>query len=342
MKFQNTRTGDIKASKPSLLIATIWICFPGTAFSANQISEEELLNLEYSKGAEVWSKDSRVLSEHSALTRFPVLAYAKALDAEEKALTESVNKESNLSSGVVTPATNIALAATALGGGKYPTGGTIGNVATVVAVADIGLNILNSIFSSNENSKYRRDRLWEMRSPSLYLVRSETDNKGETLETSHAKVTEIMRSIQPFDCDVSINRFGEKWIGAARKELFYVRNIVCADDEARVKRALFGGPMTNDRLIQSFRYIQENETPPRSVSIIGLHSLDQMRYTTMLDIQEADDEQQKQLGRLAYEKAQNFIPPEWTAVYTAPNPKGVWAVFVARNGVTIEFPMPKS
>jgi hypothetical protein len=342
MKFQNTRTGDIKASKPSLLIATIWICFPGAAFSANQISEEELLKLEYAKSAEVWSKDSRVLSEHSALTRFPVLAYAKALDAEESVIAEPTSQKTNLSSGVVAPATDIALAASALGGSQS-TGGTIGNAATIVAVAGIGLNVLNAIFSSNENASSRRYSLWRMKSPSLYLVRSETDNKGETLETSHAKVTEIMRSIKPFDCDVTINRFGRDLVGAAHKDASYSRSIVCADDEARAKRAiLVDRPVIESRVISSFRYNQEKETLPRSVSMIEFYSLDRMRYTNMLGIPEIDEEQQKHLGRLAYEKAKDFIPPEWTAVYTAPNPKGVWAVFVARNGVTIEFPMPKS
>lgn len=82
--------------------------------------------------------------------------------------------------------------------------------------------------------------------------------------------------------------------------------------------------------------------PAGAFSIIKIAAIDKMKYAKMLGLPEGDDSQKANLGRIAYEKAKDTIPPDWTAVYTAPNSKGEWAVFVARNGVTIEFPMPKS
>lgn len=51
-------------------------------------------------------------------------------------------------------------------------------------------------------------------------------------------------------------------------------------------------------------------------------------------------ENDKNMGRLAYERVRDRLPADWTVVFTAPNEAGKWTVYVARNGVIDAFDAP--
>lgn len=319
----------------AVLLAGVAVLNVNGVFAVDKFTEEELTELEYKNG----TGNFEIMRKERVLARFPVLAYVEAFNAEEKYVaTLEQKKDVDLMKGVETSAA-IATSPVFVAGGVNSTTGAIGNAATVIAAAGIGLNILNAIFSTDVERKARFEQLYNMKSPSFYLVRIDPETKGDEDLIAIQRKANGLALVLPFDCKVTANILGEKGAGAANKNHFYMRNIMCADD--RTERTSLFERRPEYRNVTSIRYDQFQD-PNGSVSIIGLYAIDKMKYTKMLGIPEADDDQKALLGKIAYERAKDVIPPDWTAVYTAPNTKGEWTVFVARSGVTIELPMPKS
>jgi hypothetical protein len=72
--------------------------------------------------------------------------------------------------------------------------------------------------------------------------------------------------------------------------------------------------------------------------LLRISLTDLPRMSHMKRILGAVDE--REMGRLAYERVKNNVPPDWTVVFSAPNRVGEWRIFVARAGVVDEFLPP--
>lgn len=313
-------------------------------FAADKFTEEKLTELEYKNGQS--SENMRLLTKDESLVRFPVLAYAEAFGAEIQSQTDQRIKEEapGLLDGVgqaaLATASPVMIAPVEALGGFNP-------VLTAVTVTAIGLNILKIASHKNVSADVRRDEIEKMQHPSFYLVKTDQETDGdESLQSVYIKMNALVSHL-PFDCQSAVNRLGESAAGFGKPNHTYRRTYICNYRDSDY--GFFDSAHRGVRYATSFRtegvsvFDEKGQMKfPGSASIISFHALDKMKYAKMLGIPEGDDSQKAHLGKIAYEKAKDVIPPDWTAVYTAPNSKGEWAVFVARNGVTIEFPMPKS
>ncbi|MDO9190911.1 MAG: hypothetical protein Q8K01_08475 [Sulfurimicrobium sp.] len=305
-----------------------------TPVLAAKFTDEELTAMALKNGAK---NKGEINSREFVFSLNPALVYAEAFNTEEKSLATPETKDADMVKGVEAAATTVATSPFFVAGGVNSATGAIGNAATVVAVAGVGLNYISSMF--NAGNRQRGNAMRALNKPSFYLTRLVADvNNDDKLKAIQAEAIQVAATL-PFACEPAANFLGEKAPSTIIPGILHYRDVFCGYDSNN-KEVEVDSPRKEIRSIKSVRFYQPYGIE-EAVNVIDLSSLDSLRYTAMLGIPEADSEQEKQLGRLAYEKANPFIPPDWTAVYTAPNSKDEWAVFVARNGVTMEFPVVK-
>lgn len=221
---------------------------------------------------------------------------------------------------------------TALGS---PTSNASGNLA----VASAGLAILN-LFFAGDGGRY--EALKSLKNPALYLV-SETDlSKLDWKQDGDKETRDAMwrgssyLQTLPLGCDPA--RFhgkGYRGVIGALRGVAHEREFVCGFAEGE----MLGFFDSKEQKPLSAIQIADQK---RIVTLIQLDQLDKMKYMPkLLGFNPEDQSQVHRAGIFAFEKVKPLLGTEWTAIYTGPNASGTWAVFVSRDDVTMELPLPK-
>lgn len=121
------------------------------------------------------------------------------------------------------------------------------------------------------------------------------------------------------------------FVGAAYGSYSYTRKFVCGYRNGEVVAEKDAGVEVKDLAVVSF-----TSGEPRVR--FSLSNLPQMARMGQVLGMAAD----RNMGMRAYETVRERIPPEWTAIITAPNANGDMTVFVAQDGQRYEFtPIPQ-
>jgi hypothetical protein len=187
---------------------------------------------------------------------------------------------------------------------------------------------------ANEAKANEKRRLLPIMTPSIHFVRWAPGVEEREELYAATKADAAFVSGLGLDCEPALphGNGSTAFVGAARRDANYTRKYVCgykagekvADDEIEngVKDYTVSAFSIGDSLAR--------------FSLSNLPAMSKLKAALGRGTFDLD----RELGRVVYEKVKDNVGPEWTIVFTAPNERGSMAVFVARNGVIAEFPLP--
>lgn len=211
-------------------------------------------------------------------------------------------------------------------------------------VATMALGVISLLTPSDPRSKAARSfseedaklwmaaevqRLLAVTTPSLSFVKMAPDARDPADLYAEIRAGEDFIEGLGLGCEPALWHGSETpaFMGAAYGVYNYTRKFVCGYGEGEVVAEQDAGVEVKDLAVVSF-------TTGEPRVRFSLSNLPQMaRMAKLLGAQSGQD-----MGMLAYEAVREHIPPEWTAIITAPNANGEMTVFVVQDGQRFEFP----
>ena len=335
-----------------LLVAGLW-CVAATARAGatGPLPEEQLNALEqatFSAGVALpWNR---------LVTRFPYYAYFQlfheqytaAKAAARTAATLAANPPEDPATPLAAPAnvpgpdpTGFSKAAAATSGlamglspikGAMVAGISANTASNALIGASIALDILSFIGRDTNDADNRYKTLAELKSPSLYLLKS-----SETMKTSadfYAEIVSGQQMLAAFALQCEPARWHDERpaaVGYRIGGVAYNRTYFCGYGPEE-SPGFFGFL----KEIKRYSVIAPSNAP--AIAIARLEALDKMKH--MPRLLGLPEDQMKEAARVLYEKIKDKVPPEWTAVFTATGKDGGWHVYAASNNYVVEFPSP--